>query len=45
MKLLFEIPNWLRILTGAVIVACIALVANAQTGRNVIERLQIRAER
>ncbi len=45
MRILFEIPDWLRIVTGAVIVGCIALFAHAQTGRNLVERLETRAER
>lgn len=45
MRLLYEIPDWLRVVTGAVIVGCIALFAHAQTGRNLVERLEARAER
>lgn len=44
MNLLFEVPNWLRVLAGAVIVSCIALAANALTGQNMIHRLEARAK-
>lgn len=45
MSLILAIPTWLRVLTGAIITACIALIANAQTGENMIERLEARAEK
>lgn len=44
MNIFFAIPQWVRVATGAAIVAGIGLIASEQTGGNMVARLEARAE-